>query len=320
MLAALLALALGALWPGLGLAQGFVADITPQEFNVAPGDVVTGEVSISCTADEPVELRVYLADSLRGTEALESYAYSDVPGQEPRSLAAWTTFAPEQLTLAPGQSASVAYTIRVPADAALSGSYWATLFVSNAAAADRVLAQPPAGGVGMGISMLFRFATFISVTLTGTERTALSFTKLDVEQDGPWFNVAATLNNTGNIVARPSSWLELRDQNGQAVYTSERNPRFVLPESSRLVLFEVREPLPAGTYLALVVADYGALKLIGAQGRMTIDEAGAEAMRLAYAQWQAAQAAEQAQAEGDAATPPPAAETNGAPGAAAPRT
>lgn len=293
---------LAALWPAVCLAQGFVADITPQEFTVKPGDVVSGELRVSSTADKPVVLRVYLADSVRTPEALDGYAYSDALGQDARSLAAWTKFTPEQITLQPGESQQVSFEIRVPADAALKGSYFTTLFVSNAEAAEKVLAQAPAGGVGMGINMLFRFATFLAVTIEGTEAPEMSFTKIDVVQDGPWFNVTAALKNSGNTVAHPSSWLELRDESGKAVYTSERNPRFVLPESSRLIRFEVRQPVPAGAYLLMVVADYGAPKLIGAQGRMTIDEAGAKAMQAAYEALQAAQAAEPA-AAGNAAPP-----------------
>jgi hypothetical protein len=295
---------LAMLLPAPCCAQGFMADISPQEFTAAPGEVITGELRVSSTSDKPVDLRVYLADSVRGPEILENYTYSDELGREPRSLAAWTKFTPEQLTLLPGASQLVTFEIQVPTDAALNGSYWSTLFVSNATTADKVLAKPPSGGVGMGINMMFRFATFLSVTIKGTEQKAMRFTKIDVQQDGSWFDVIAVLQNTGNTVSRPSSRLELRDQSGQAIYTSAPSPRYVLPDSSRLIRFEVRTPIPAGEYLLMAIADYGAPKLIGAQGRMSIDEASAKAMQQADAESQAAKAADQAEPDNAGDAPP----------------
>lgn len=272
-------------------AQGFMADISPKEFTLAPGETATGEITVSSTAAEAVELRVYLSQPVRGAVAQESYAYSDEPGAEPRSAMAWISFTPEQFTLAPDGEQLVSFEIRVPADAGLSGSYFATLFVSNATAAETVLAQSPEGGVGMGINMLFRFATFISVTIAGTATSGLEFTALNVAPQGAWFDVQAELRNAGNSVGRPRCWCELRDTAGELRYAGEAGATYVLPESGRLVKYEIREPLPEGEYLLMVIADYGAPKLVAAQGRLRIDAAMAQAMQQAYAAELAAAAA-----------------------------
>jgi len=315
--AALIASSIVVLAPGACLAQGFMSDISPQEYTVSPGATASGTISVTSTAQEPVELRVYTADAVRGAEPAENYDYSEEPGAEPRSLLPWITFSPDHLTLQPGETGQVSYEIKVPTDATLSGSYWATIFVSNANASATLPVQPSEAGVGMGINIQFRYATFLSVTIKGTDTRELKFTELKLEQNGPWFDVTAAIQNTGNSIARPATWLEVRDTAGVTVYRGESSPCNVLPESTRLQKYEVRQPLPAGEYLLMAIADYGAPKLIAAQGRMKVDETSAKAMQEAYDAEQAAEAAraaEEAAAEGAEAPPvelPPGDENSG---------
>ena len=125
--------------------------------------------------------------------------------------------------------------------------------------------------MNVGISTVFRYAVQIFATIEGTELREATFSSMEFRQMEGGFDVVALMENLGNIHMRPEVWLEIHNTEGRLVWEQEHIRQTILPESTREYIFELRElPLESGTYLVMVIANYGVPQLIAAQGRIDI--------------------------------------------------
>jgi len=252
-------------------AQGFSVAFNSQWFTIAPGGSFSGAIEVSNPGDRPAGVRVYLGDLLRVPGA-EDYQFDEEGGREPRSLLPWMTFTPDQMTLEPGEKRTVLFEVQVPEDPSLEGSYWAVVFVEGMPTEEKVVEEAKeVKGPRIGIRTVFRYAVKVYATIEGTEQRAASFTDLKLEQADGGFDAIATMENRGNVCMKPKVWLELRDTSGETVFTREHVEKTVLPESTLPFKFELRSvPVPPGEYLLMIIADYGAPKMVAAQARVSL--------------------------------------------------
>jgi P pilus assembly chaperone PapD len=249
-------------------AQAVSVEIGPVELRLEPGEEYVGSISVTNPDSEPVTLRVYLGD-WKQTE--EGEQYLDV-GEEERSLSKWMRVTPSYLTVPPEGSEKIYYEIKVPEDEdkQLAGSYWGIFFVeAEPNPGEPVLSGKPEATLGLKIVM--RHGVKVYVTIPGTERRKAEFIAARTEESDGGLNIFATFENQGNTYLRPDVWLELRDSTGTTVYSIDHGILSVLPGISRDYEFElIGVKLPPGRYIALVIADYGALSLIGAQVELEV--------------------------------------------------
>jgi len=253
------------------MAQGFSVGSGRDEYLVSPGESFSGAITVTNTSEEPVALRVFIGDWVRVPGQTSTYGFSDEGGIEPRSLVPWMVFSPERVTLEPEEKRDIMYEGSVPDDPSLEGSYWAMIFIEGIPPEEPDVVPTPEGEIGVGIKTIFRYGIQVYATIEGTERREATFTSLNIDQAEGGFNAVAIFENKGNIYLRPKVWIELRDAAGEVVYTQEHKERIVLPESARDFTFELKGlPIESGEYLLMILADYGAPKLIAAQGRVNL--------------------------------------------------
>jgi hypothetical protein len=182
-------------------------------------------------------------------------------------------FSPNQLSLEAGQSSQVNFTIDVPADPTLNGSYWGLLFVANEMGLDEAMKNEKVDKPVLGIRTVFRYVTQINVHIAGTATPSeTKFSDIKIEADPHNLTLLPVVESKGNSIARMKGWVELRNKAGQLVYKSEEDKFSVLPDSKRLWKFRISDQtIEAGEYVALVIADIGKPELIAAQARLTID-------------------------------------------------
>ena len=270
---ALIALVLvyAAMASGPVAAQSFSVARGNEEFLVCPGESFTGAVSVTNTSDEPIALRVYLADRVRDPGVTSGYGYSDTLGTEPRSFVGWMTFSPERMTLEPGETREVSYEVSIPDDWSLEGSYWGVLVIEPIASEEPDVTAPVEGEMSIGVNIVWRYAIQIFATIADTEILQATFTSMNMEPAEGGLNATAVFQNDGNTFIRPKVWLELRNAAGEVVYTQEHKEQTVLPESARDFVFELRDPpVESGEYLVMIIGDYGAQNFIAAQGRVNL--------------------------------------------------
>ena len=252
-------------------AQAFSVSYDDIEFVVSPGDTFVAALLVTNLSEENQTLQVYSGDWVRVPGQTSGYEFHDENGNEPRSFLEWMTYSPQRLELEPGEEAEVYCEVAVPLDPELEGSFWSVIFIEGVPSEE---AQIPFGDeeeMNVGISTVFRYAVQIFATIEGTEVREATFNAMEFRQMEGGFDVVAVMENTGNIFMRPEVWLEIHNTEGRLVWEQEHVRQTILPESAREYVFELRElPLESGTYLVMVIANYGVPQLIAAQGRIDI--------------------------------------------------
>lgn len=261
-LGALLAAALA----GPARAQITVVGEAVQEHAARPGQTVTGTLRLRNAGSQTEEAKLYLTDYAFHASGRTDYG---APGSLARSSARWVAFSPAQVRIAPGEEATVGYTVTVPEGAALAGSYWSMLMVEGI---ERGSAESTAGGaarVRVGVRPTIRYGVQIATRIEGTGAPAVRFAATRAVAQGEAKVLELDVENAGDVAYRPEIRVELFDEAGRpaGVFTSRRG--LLYPGTSLRQRFELGR-LPAGTYQALVVADAGGAEVFGAQYRLKL--------------------------------------------------
>jgi hypothetical protein len=236
-------------------AQISVVSSTLEERTAAPGEQYTGTIRVRNTAATPQLARVSASDYRFLADGRTFY---EQPGTVARSNSGWVRFSPSRLTLAPGEEATVAYTVAVPAQASLRGSYWSVLMVETV---DDAPAAVRAGRVG--IAPTIRYAVQLATHVGQAERRiALEGARLTTEGGAKAFEV--NVANTGEQADRLELRVDLFDAEGAPAGRLSSTRGLVYPGSSIHQRFDLAS-LPAGTYRALLVVDTGSEDVFGAE-------------------------------------------------------
>jgi len=107
---------------GLGQAlPGIEFDSLRAVIQLAPGEGYNGAFQIRNTWDQPLSLRIALKDFVLNEDG--AFVELDPGTLGEYSLANYITYTPDQVTLGPGESQTVNYSITLPPDAL--GPHWA---------------------------------------------------------------------------------------------------------------------------------------------------------------------------------------------------
>lgn len=257
--ALILALALAAV-PSISRAQITVLGGGVEEHAAAPGETYSGTLRLRNDGRETAEAKLYLTDYAFAADGTTRYAPA---GSSARSSGRWIVFSPAQVHIAPGGEATVGYTVTVPANAALSGTYWSMLMVEGIA---RGSAESTAGGparVRVGIQPTIRHGVQIATTL-GAPAPKVAFTNARAYAAGTGKVLELDVANAGEVAYRPEIRVELFDAAGNKAGAFASRRGLLLPGTSLRQAFDLGA-VPAGEYQALVVADAGGDQVFGAQ-------------------------------------------------------
>lgn len=249
------AAALSTAVPAPAAAQVSVISSTLEERPAAAGEQYTGTVRVRNTSTAPQQARVSQADY---RFLADGRTFFDPPNTVPRSNAGWIQFSPARLSLAPGEEATVTYTVAVPAGAELRGTYWSVLLVETAPP------EPaPAARRGVGITPGIRYAVQLATHVGQADRRiALEGARVSNESGASAFQVDVV--NTGAQADRLELRLDLFHADGTPAARLASSRGLVYPGTSIHQRFAL-PPLPAGTYRALLVVDTGSDDVFGAE-------------------------------------------------------
>ena len=268
------------------LAQGYSVGLAGHEYLAKPGDTISGIARITGFNDIPKNLVLHAASLVRDPNNTRDYGSDQSGLTDTRSIVDWMTFTPDQVSVKKGETRYVKYTIQIPKDASLNGSYWCELIISDSPDAEKQLEaikKQQAGGTSerkVGVVAVFEYAVRIIITIQGTETRKATFRSITnaVEKGAPV--VRAVFSNEGNVYLQPKVWLDIKDVTGKTIYHQPHPGRTVLPASALDFDFDMSEVvLDPGDYAMLVVADYGVPKMVGAQAKVHITEADTQKMK-----------------------------------------
>jgi hypothetical protein len=217
------------------------------QYNVSGGQRVSGVFQLRNASNAPAELKLYQEDS------------SPVGGNKghSRSNKPWLRLSADRVTLAPGASRKVSYTMQIPANAQ-KGTYWSLVMlepVSKKSRESQVKKKPQdENSFTVSVQQKVRYAVNIMTHLQGGSAN-LIFSAPKVEQDPKNQKVfAIDIQNTGSKYARPTVSMEVFNKKGEPVKTLTGEARGVYPAAKKRFTVPLAGLRP-GDYKVLFVAE-----------------------------------------------------------------
>lgn len=229
-------------------AQGAVG-VQPNAviLEAAPGETVTQELRIDNPGTTTLNLAVYPGDWQYDGSGQVAYFPA---GTLEESAAGWLAFDGSDITLDSRGSATLTYTVTVPAGAA-PGTHWAALFVEGT--------RPGAEGANPLASFRIRTAHMVYVNVPPLSSDGLITGILGSppeSAEGP-YSMQLDYLNQGNSVQILNGLVEIRRSDGSVWDTVTVERQVALPGMVKPLHMELYGPLERGEYLALAVLNYG---------------------------------------------------------------
>ena len=247
--------------PVAARAQISVLSSTVEEKEAAKGETYTGRIVISNPTTIPQSVRIFKTDYNFKAEGTTDYGD---PGTTPRSNASWVTPQSERVVVPPRSEVTVPYSVKVPANDSLKGTYWSAIMVEGAEQAP----TPTTGRGGqaqVGIGSIIRYAIQVATHIGASGTRTVRFEKPLI---GRTATGEATFDldvvTSGERAVRPKLSVEVYDAQGAIQGKAKFDRGLVYPGSSFRQHFDFGK-LPAGTYKAVVFADTGDQKVFASQ-------------------------------------------------------
>ncbi len=251
---------------GTGLAAVSPVGEGTQVKAARPGESYQGSISIHNNGSSPAEVKLYQTDYSFKADGSSDYGS---PGSLPRSNAKWISLVRQDAIIPPNTTARIDYEVRVPANKALSGSYWSMVMVEPIAKDSAEAVEPlPERTMGFKVNTRYGIQIVTEIGTTGEPGLAFSNPQLQNDEGKRVFSIA--VENTGQRWLRPALSLELYAESGNAVGKFQGERRRLFPGTSALYLIDLGD-VPKGKYLGLVVADGTGDNLFGANVELEIE-------------------------------------------------
>jgi hypothetical protein len=232
-------------------AQIAVVGSTIEERVAAPGETYTGVLVVRNLTQQDQPVRIYQTDYRFFADGTSHF---DSVGSTPRSNGRWIVPTVRSLLVAPGSEMSVTYTVKVPANTALLGTYWSTIMVEGAATeAGRASGGRPQVGLGAVVRYAVQVATHVGVA--GSRKVSFANSKFLTNPDSTQ-SFELDVRNEGERAYRPALWIEVYDEQGTMRANARQERGLLYPGTSLKQTFSLGR-LAAGTYRAIVFADSG---------------------------------------------------------------
>jgi len=238
-----------------------------QVVTVALGGSYEGEIVMVNGSDQATTVQVFQVDFLP-SEAGVGYPE---PGSLPRSNARWLEVGSGDVQIPAGEQVVVPYSIKVPNNPNLAGSYWSMILLTPSDAES--VQETQEGRVQTSVRTQFRYGVSVVTNLGDSGESQMSFDnpKFERPQGGAAAHLQISLKNTGEQLLNPNLSLELYDKSGAQVDRLEAQAERIFPGTSVRQDFELGSLSP-GEYTAVVIADAGGEDVFGTRYTLNVGD------------------------------------------------
>lgn len=225
--------------------------LTRSYFVVAasPGSVTRHRVQIVNTGMASGSAYVYAVDGTTGQTSGAVYLDRRRPRKD---VAQWVNLPPRRVTLAPGDSAFIPFTLRVP-EGARPGDHLGGIVAENAHV------RKASGGHALRINIRHLTVVAVAVQVPGVAGARLDLSGVSPAGEHGYQYVRLMLRNTGEKTTKPAGTLTLRDARGTVVASRAFQLDTFLPRTAiRYPVLLPGQVLAPGPYTATVRLTYGA--------------------------------------------------------------
>ena len=243
----------------MDMADVSVTSSLRHEFSVDAGDTQSGVLTIANRGAAAASVTITQAD-LAFDEA-GGVEYEDA-GSVARSNASWIHVS-TRVDVPAGGQVQVPFTVEVPADDALHGSYWSVLRVQPEAAT-RVTTESQAERVTTSVEVIVQYGVIVLTHVGTPDSRTLLFEPpaFRHDPDSGEHRLHVVLHNPGTHVVSTKLWLELYDEDGGLVTRFDTHDQRIYPGVSVSARLDLGTLEPQ-VYQAVVVADAGGSDVFG---------------------------------------------------------
>ncbi|MBN1697939.1 MAG: hypothetical protein JW881_10535 [Spirochaetales bacterium] len=212
-----------------------------------------GMIEVLNKGDKPQEIKIYKTDYEFFADGKVNYGEA---GKLSRSNASWITVSPQRVTIPPNQTIPVYYTVNVPDDATLNGTYWSIVMVEPISESSPESSAAGDAIVSFGVQQILRYGIQLVTHIQGTGEKNISFLNPRFVKKESEKVLQVDIENTGTLWVKPDVWVELYDSKGVFVGKFTATKKRIYPGlSGRYTIYFT--DMPSETYKALVIADCG---------------------------------------------------------------
>jgi hypothetical protein len=239
-----------------------------REHDVAPGKSYDGTIDVTNPDNAPQEIKVYQTDYFFSADGTVDYGE---PGKLPRSNARWITVTPLQAKIPAGESVTIRYTIQVPSDRTLHGTYWSIIMVEPILPGSPESSSFDPKKVTVGVREVLRYGLQVVTSFGSTGTGLLEFSHISLKADNGKRLLIVDLKNSGERWLRASLWAELYDSKGSYVGRFDGGKHRLFPGTTARFTAEL-QGVTGSTYKALIVADCGGDDVFGANVSLVLQQ------------------------------------------------
>ena len=215
---------------------------------ILPGETIEDAAMVENHGGARGTAKIYVVD---GITAINGGTTFTSDGYQTHGTLNWLGLEVVEVTLDPGESALVPFTVSVPADAA-PGEHVAGLVVEG-------FDPSETDGDGFGVAVVKRTGVAVLVDVPGVRFADLDITGVGLsQQDDSGAVFLLDVRNKGNVSLRGSGVLTIKDSKGNELATAPFDMDTILPEDQTSFYINAPILLEDGDYLIDATADYGA--------------------------------------------------------------
>ncbi|PCI32103.1 MAG: hypothetical protein COB60_10090 [Flavobacteriaceae bacterium] len=212
------------------------------------GTEITGVIKLKNTKDTEQRVIIYFNDLFQPCNG-ETLLTGDTTHN--RSLVKWLSTNVTDKVLKGNEEYELLYTISVPNDVNLSGSFWGVLMVE----VEKPIREEETE-YGVKLESKVRYGIQLIADLGEKEPAILDFFDIKFQDTEFGKNVLVVLENQGGFYAQPTIILEVFSLDGTTVKKVEVKFKKIYPSFCKEFLLDI-SGIEKGEYKAVVVADYG---------------------------------------------------------------
>ncbi|HOE91285.1 MAG TPA: hypothetical protein PKZ69_04700 [Candidatus Cloacimonadota bacterium] len=218
------------------------------------GDRITREILITNHGNEKLTLNIKQADYAYNAEG---NIWFIEPGKLSRSNANWISFATQEINIAAKSKVNFSYSVKVPENEDLIGSYWSILFIEEGG-----LGYEVAKNNELKLQVNQRYAIQSITQIGDTGQYNILFEGAEFKKSTN--ELILNIKNTGERWANPNVWVELYDSDGTKVGVFNANKHKLYPQTSHAYKIPLVS-LNKKNYYVVGVVDCGENKVFGSQ-------------------------------------------------------
>jgi hypothetical protein len=242
------------LYPVIVVSQVAIQGDLSQDVRLNPGDKYSGRILVKNIGDSTVSTRAYQNDY---SFTSDNKKYFNPPGTSPRSNASWIFISPTQFAIPPKEMMIVNYEINVPNDQKLAGTFWSIIMIEEISSLTPSFVQKQ-----IGIQVRQRYGIQISSSIGDSTNISVNIFNKTINLRDSLRNLSVDIKNTGDVLIKPSVWLDVYDTSGKLVGNIKSDKNRIYPETSVRYAFNI-SPLLQGSYNGIVVVDCGGEHVFG---------------------------------------------------------